>query len=71
MILLLLILQHYNHRNRREVETALPDSWSGQATIRTLQRTMSPWRRAPLADAYANRVQVVEELAKMVHDVAG
>ena len=29
---------------------------------------MSPWRRAPLADAYANRVQVAEEWAKMVHD---
>ena len=50
------------------METALPDSWSGQATIRTLQRTLSPWRRAPSADAYADRVQVTKEWAKMVHD---
>ena len=52
------------------METALSDSWSGQATIRTLKRTLSPWRMASLADAYANRVQVVEEWAKIVHDVA-
>ena len=57
----------FNHRNRREVEMALPDSWSGQATIRTLQQMLSPWRRAPSADAYADRVQVAEEWAKLVH----
>ena len=52
------------------METALPDSCSGQATIRTLQQTLSPWRRAPSANAYADRVQVAEEWAKMVHNAA-
>ena len=52
------------------METALPDSWSGQATIRTLQRTLLPWRRGFSADVYADRVQVAEEWAKMVHDAA-
>ena len=52
------------------METALPDSWSGQATIRTLQRTLSLWRRATSADAYANRAHVAEEWAKIVHAAA-
>ena len=52
------------------METALSNSWSGQATVRTLQRTMSPRRKTTSADAYADRVQVAEEWAKMVHAAA-
>ena len=49
---------------------ALRESWSGHAMIRTLQRTLSPWRKALSANAYDDRIQVAEEWAKMVHAAA-
>ena len=63
----LLILQHYNHRNTREMETTLPDSRSGQATIRGHCNERCRHGGGLSADVHAGRVQAAEEWAMMVH----